>query len=100
MDPTLSALKSQDQVLPSLAQNYTDIHWLSERAILAPTNESVYFINDNLLKLIPTQERHYISIDTIVEIDDAVNYPTEFLNSLNPTELPRNEGRSNATRSL
>ncbi|XP_065837896.1 ATP-dependent DNA helicase pif1-like [Oscarella lobularis] len=86
LTPTLDEL--QDQVFPSLAQNYTDIHWLSERAILAPTNESVYLINDNLLKLIPTQERHYISIDTTVKIDDAVNYSTEFLNSLNPTGLP------------
>ena len=84
--PTLQQL--EDNVFPSLSQNFSNVAWLSERAILAQTNESVHIINKNLLRNLPTNERTYISIDTTIELDDTVNHPTEFLNSLNPTGLP------------
>lgn len=41
-----------------------------------------------IAKKIPGQEITYKSIDTIIDTNEAVHYPTEFLNSLNPSGMP------------
>ena len=41
-----------------------------------------------MLQLIPENEKVYLAVDTTMEPDDAVNYPTEVLKSLNPPGLP------------
>ena len=71
-------------VFPQLHERYKDTAWLGERAILAPRNDAVNQINDTMLQLIPDNEKVYLAVDTTMEPDDAVNYPTEVLNSLNP----------------
>ena len=82
------------KVFPNLAgflqcpNNQTWLNWLSEKAILAPKNDVVDNINSNILKQLPGQERCYKSIDTVIETDQAVHYPTEFLNSLQPPGMP------------
>ena len=81
----------ENSVFPDIAENHTNVLWLCERAILAPTNNCVDSINESLLHLIPQTTQEYLSIDTPVEIDDAVNYPAEFLNSLNPSGMPLHE---------
>ena len=75
-------------VFPQLHERYKDTAWLGERAILAPRNDAVNQINDTMLQLIPDNEKVYLAVDTTMEPDDAVNYPTEVLNSLNPPGLP------------
>ena len=45
-------------------------------------------MNWKLLQKIPGETIKYLSIDTVVEENQAVNYPTEFLNSLNPPGMP------------
>ena len=55
--------KLQKSVSPDIFQNFFDVDWLSERAILAPTNQSVQLINESLLDQIPTEEQIYLSID-------------------------------------
>ena len=44
--------------------------------------------NDQLLRLIPEEEPVYKSVDTVVDVSEAVQYPTEFLNSLKPLGMP------------
>ena len=44
--------------------------------------------NDQLLRLIPEEEQVYMSVDIVVDISEAVQYLTEFLNSLKPTGMP------------
>ena len=65
-----------------------DFHWLCSRAIVSPRNETVDEINNIITQKVPGQVKHYKSIDTVSNIEDAVHYPQEFLNSLNPAGLP------------
>ncbi|XP_030762665.1 ATP-dependent DNA helicase RRM3-like [Sitophilus oryzae] len=75
---------------------YPDIHnlnskstdWLCERTILTTKNDQSSAINDILLRSFEGPEHEYRSVDTVVHTDDAVHYPVEFLNSLNPPGLP------------
>lgn len=62
--------------------------WLCERAILAPKNDNVSKINHQIQLQIPGELIKYRSIDTIIDDDQAVNYPIEFLNSLEPSGMP------------
>ncbi|XP_063903784.1 uncharacterized protein LOC135123221 [Zophobas morio] len=64
------------------------IDWLCERAILTPKNDRAAGINDLLLKSFEGEEIQYKSVDSVVQTDDAINYPVEFLNTLNPAGLP------------
>ena len=63
---------------------FNDHKWLCESVILAPKNDSVNAINLQIQQELPGVDVSYKSIDTAVDIDQAVQYPTEFLNSLEP----------------
>ncbi|KAL0859003.1 hypothetical protein ABMA27_010858 [Loxostege sticticalis] len=75
---------------------YPDIHniscktisWLKERVILSPTKEQVDKVNNLILAKIDTPTQIYYSVDTVLNSGEAVHFPTEFLNSLNPSGLP------------
>ncbi|XP_036322080.1 uncharacterized protein LOC118736083 [Rhagoletis pomonella] len=77
-----------DRVFPNLTINYRNPEWLSERAILAPKNDDVSKLNGQIQLKIPGEAVEYKSIDTVMDKDQAVNYPTEFLNSLEPPGMP------------
>ncbi|CAH0392751.1 unnamed protein product [Bemisia tabaci] len=62
--------------------------WFKERAILSARNEDVLEINNLCLKNIESPENTYLSIDSTTEIENAVHYPVEFLNTLNPAGCP------------
>ncbi|XP_035205904.1 ATP-dependent DNA helicase PIF1-like [Stegodyphus dumicola] len=78
----------KEAVFPNVIHHFTDHAWLCERAILAPTNEAVSVINKELLQNLPGTLHIYKSIDTTCNIDEAVNYTTEFLNKLEPPGVP------------
>lgn len=75
-------------VFPNIAENYNNYVWLSERAILAPKNKDVDDTNLKIQSLINGELHSYKSIDSIVDPDDVVNYPIEFLNSLDLPGMP------------
>ncbi|XP_074115969.1 ATP-dependent DNA helicase pif1-like [Cotesia typhae] len=77
-----------NKVFPNIASNFKNHDWLCERAILAPKNDDVNKINDRIQLKIPGTFTEYKSIDTVTEENDAINYPVEFLNSLEPPEMP------------
>ncbi|XP_077283117.1 uncharacterized protein LOC143909090 [Arctopsyche grandis] len=76
------------KVFPNIKQNYKNHQWLSERAISAAKNIDVYAINFCIQNEIPGEATTYKSIDTIMTQDEVVNYPTEFLNSLDLPGMP------------
>lgn len=75
-------------VYPNIARNYTNHQWLSERAILAPKNNDVIDINIDILSKISGQTKRYKSIDCVIDADEVVHYPIEFLNSLDLPGTP------------
>ncbi|XP_017489710.1 PREDICTED: uncharacterized protein LOC108377923, partial [Rhagoletis zephyria] len=77
-----------DRVFPNLAINYRYPEWLRTRAILAPKNDGVSKLNGQIQLKILGEAVEYKSIEVVVDKDQAVNYPTEFLNSLEPPGMP------------
>uniref|UniRef100_A0A0L8FGD5 ATP-dependent DNA helicase n=2 Tax=Octopus bimaculoides TaxID=37653 RepID=A0A0L8FGD5_OCTBM len=77
-----------DKVFPRLKDNYLNHEWLSERSVLVPKNVTVTKLNDQLLQSLPGAPFAYKSVDTMVEANESMNFPTEFLNSLDPLDLP------------
>ena len=75
-------------IFPDIANNLKIHDWLCERAILAPKNDDVNRINHKIQLKIPGAVTQYKSIDTVTEEDQAVNYPVEFLKSLEPPGMP------------
>ena len=77
-----------DNVFPNIVRNYKNYDWLRERAILAPKNVHVNAINHQIQEKLPGAVTTYKSVDTVMNQDEAVNYPVEFLNSLEPSGMP------------
>jgi hypothetical protein len=67
---------------------YTNHEWLAERAILVAKNVDVSELNLKIQNLLPGDLVSYKSIDTVCDPTEAVNYPTEFLNSLDLPGMP------------
>ncbi|XP_008178848.1 uncharacterized protein LOC103308021 [Acyrthosiphon pisum] len=76
------------KVFPNLPQNYRNLQWLGAWAILAAKNIDVNAINFRIQNKIPGDLTTYKSIDTVTNQDEVVNYPTEFLNSLDLPGMP------------
>ncbi|XP_049316519.1 ATP-dependent DNA helicase pif1-like [Bactrocera dorsalis] len=75
-------------VFPNIIQNHRSHDWLAERSILAPKNIHVNAMNFQIQEKLPGEVITYKSIDSVMDEDDAVNYPIEFLNSLEPPGTP------------
>lgn len=86
---TQSKDELKHRVFPNIAQEYRNRIWLSERAIMAAKNKDVDDINAQIMEDIPGQIVTYNSVDTIMNQDDIVNYPVEFLNSLDLPGVPQ-----------
>ncbi|GBO37537.1 ATP-dependent DNA helicase PIF1, partial [Araneus ventricosus] len=78
----------KEAVFPNVSQHFFDHSWLCQRAILAPRNEDVSIMNKQLLLELPGSVQVYKSIDTTCDTNEAVNYPADFLNTLEPSGVP------------
>jgi ATP-dependent DNA helicase PIF1 len=76
-----------EAVYLAVSQNYHNLNWLRDRAILAPRNEDVHELTNQILVMLPGVVNEYESIYTVVDADE-VNFPQEFLNALDPAGLP------------
>jgi hypothetical protein len=77
-----------NSVFPNIQRNYRNHQWLSERVILAARNIDVDSINFTIQDMLSSEAVTFKSIDTVVDENEVVNYPTEFLNSLDLPGLP------------
>ncbi|KAE9524127.1 hypothetical protein AGLY_015492 [Aphis glycines] len=76
------------KVFPSIEVNYNNLDWMSERAILAARNKDVDILKFTIQSKIAGELRSYKSVDSTTDENEAVNYPTEFLNSLDVPGTP------------
>ena len=81
-------------VYPNFESRYKNPAYLSQRAILAPTNELTDTVNEYMVPLVPGTEKEYLSSDSIAkstaqhEAYDLL-YPIEFLNSISGNNFPQ-----------
>ncbi|XP_029172028.1 uncharacterized protein LOC114941268 [Nylanderia fulva] len=75
-------------IFPDIQSNYLNHNWLSDRAILAAKNVEVDEINFQIQQLLPGDLMSFKSIDTVVDENESVNFPIEFLNSLDIPGMP------------
>uniref|UniRef100_A0A0L8IAH2 ATP-dependent DNA helicase n=1 Tax=Octopus bimaculoides TaxID=37653 RepID=A0A0L8IAH2_OCTBM len=80
---TDSVVDLVDEIFPNLLHNCINTDWITERAILA-SKYVVNSISNMLFNKLPGEIFTYNSIDSVVDYQDNVNYPIEFLNSLEP----------------
>lgn len=85
---TDSKVELIQRVFADIAQKFNNHNWLGERAILAAKNKDVEDLNATIQNLLPGQLVSFKSVDTVMNQDNVVNYPTEFLNSLELPGLP------------
>ncbi|XP_036339810.1 uncharacterized protein LOC118749148 [Rhagoletis pomonella] len=77
-----------DRIFPDVRTQYINHAWLAERAILAAKNVDVDDLNFKIQQSLRGELVSYKSIDTVCDANEAVNYPTEFLNSLDLPGMP------------
>ena len=100
--------KSEGKIIPSgyawkwvllkyiLAEIYPDVakcqrkhmDWLCERAILTQKKITYAEINDIILNFIEGENMDYRSVDSVLEVDNAVQYPLKLLITINPPGFP------------
>lgn len=78
---------------PNLLQNLKNNTYFQERAILAPTLDSVEEINNFMLSMIPGEECEYLSCDTPCKSDEDSEmnpewFTSEFLNDVKCSGIP------------
>ena len=69
---------------------HNDMDWMCSRAILRPHMKSVNEINKRVTQLMPTEEIISYSSDRVTT-DEEDDIPTEFLNTLDISGLPKHE---------
>ncbi|XP_057450068.1 uncharacterized protein LOC130741240 [Lotus japonicus] len=89
-DPLLSLVNF---AYPNFVANLKNYSFFEERAILAPTLDSVEHINNYMMSMIPGEEREYLSYDTPCRSDedseiDAEWFTSEFLNDVKCSGIP------------
>ena len=84
--PTKQLIKN---VFSQIAKNFKNHERLYERAILAAKNNDIVAIYNIIQAQILGKHTTYKSIDTIMNMDEIVNYPIEFFNSLDIPGIPQ-----------
>ena len=86
------SMLSTDIITDIYGENFSspeDVIQFSKVAILAPKNDHCREINEKILNLIPGELKTYKSVNRLItENDEVLQFPVEFLDSLELTGLP------------
>ncbi|CAG8791142.1 20695_t:CDS:2, partial [Gigaspora rosea] len=80
-----------DTIYPNIQIGAPNDDYLRDRMILSARNNDVRDINCDVLNMFPEKKYTYLSADKAIIEDSADNhnvYPTEYLNTLNPSGMP------------
>jgi ATP-dependent DNA helicase PIF1 len=85
-----------DAIYPDLIRNMGDYNFFQDRAILAPTLQVVEKVNDYVMSLLPSEDKQYLSCDSICQCDEDVGIDrrwitTEFLNDIKCSGMPNHK---------
>jgi hypothetical protein len=75
-------------VFHNIRSHLNNQSWVYERAIVAPQDNSVYAIDLCIQQQLTVETSSYIPFDTVVNVSEVLQYPTEFLNSFKPSGMP------------
>jgi ATP-dependent DNA helicase PIF1 len=88
---TKSMQRFAELIYPNLQRSQTDPSVFVGRAILAPTNKRVDSINYEITKMMPGKAFPLYSSDVLDNPSDMFRYNIEYMNTLNPSGLPRHQ---------
>jgi ATP-dependent DNA helicase PIF1 len=77
-----------DQIFLKVHRQYTNYEWLAEKSILAAKSVDVNKLNLKIQNLLLGDLVSYKYINTVSNATKVINYPTEFLNSLDLPGMP------------
>jgi len=88
--PQISIISQEliQRVILDVAKQFKIHNWLSKRAILEVKNKDVDDLNAIIQNVLPGLPFSFKSIDTVINQDGVIKYPTEFFNSLELPGLP------------
>ena len=78
----------ETSMFPSIRHHLQNHKWLCESVILASRNDSVTTIKLQIQDALRQDAVSYKSIEKVVDVNHKVQYPTKFLNSLQPPGMP------------
>ncbi|WOG98339.1 hypothetical protein DCAR_0417680 [Daucus carota subsp. sativus] len=81
---------------PDLLSNYMSASYISERAILTPTNQVVGHLNSQIVENLPGEQSTYFSVDRAEDFGGTASdlgfaFPPEYLNAFNISGLPAHD---------
>nr|XP_017255780.1 PREDICTED: uncharacterized protein LOC108225432 [Daucus carota subsp. sativus] len=81
---------------PELLSNYMSASYISERAILTPTNQVVGHLNSQIVENLPGEQNTYFSVDRAEDFGGTASdlgfaFPPEYLNAFNISGLPAHD---------
>ena len=80
-----------DEVFNGFESNIGNKSYFRSRFLLATTNTTVAEVNDELVERISGDLHMFCSIDTVAYVDNQTMFPTEYLNRLRLSGLPKSE---------
>ena len=75
-----------DLVYGNIYEHYAHNQYISQNLILCLKNETDDLMNNYVIHLLPNEDTNLLG--RFVEVIAAVNFPTEFLNSILPNCMP------------
>jgi hypothetical protein len=78
-------------ISPNVSTVIPSAEFLASRILLALRNDTVSDLNKMLLQLMPGQQHIFKSADSIVDDDGLEVYPTEYLNTIDVSNIPLHE---------